>query len=507
MMRRKKDVRTELLATGMGCFAFAAGATAVNVMLLPYARALYGYNVPLLLLGFALALAAFIFAGARLRAADDGRLTRIRRIAVPVYLAALFVIQIAMAYILEYTPMGDNFMLYNGSQMLAADGNFDRYPDFALYLARFKNQWGFLLMLTGFYKLLGAVGVTAAFMPLALLQAVLYTIGLLAGFRAARRLGGVRGELLFLLALTLCLPMLVAAGVLYTDTFSLPFVLLSLDFALRASDADGAKGRIANALACAIFCIIGGQVKMTVMIVLIAAVIVWLIRMPLRHGAVCALLAALLVTGAQAGVKSAMLSGPVDPAVHEQQYTPPIHWFMMSIPTGDNPYGGFSGDYAITWGMMDEGASREAVMDSIYTRIKDRIYTLRYPNRLIAATLRKNGNAFGDGAFGMTEMLDDGPVRRNIVSEFVLEDGRFFGGTRSLLTGIWMAAVALAVAGCVRDIRRRDVTAAMLYVAMFGMMFFLMIWEARGRYVFGFVPVMLLLAGRAFAGGVSDAQA
>lgn len=498
-IKRKKDIRTELLATGMGCFAFASGATAVNVLALPFARALYGYSLPMMLGGFALALAGFALAAMGMRRADEARLLRMRRIAVPVYLIALFAVQIALAYLLEYTPSGDNFMLYNGSQMMAADGNFDRYPDFGLYLARYKNQWGFFLMLTGFYKLLAALGIAATFMPLALVQAVLYTAGVCAGLRIAKRLGGVRGEMMFLLMMICCLPVYPAAGVLYTDTFSLPFVLMAPDFALRAADGQDARARMTNALICALLCVLGGQIKMTVMIVLMAAAIVWVIKMPLKQGIACALMAAVLAAGGQAAVKDAMLSGPVDPDVHAQQYTPPIHWIMMSIPTGDNPYGGVTGDYGITWGMMDEGASREAIMDSIYTRMKDRIYTLRYPNRLMAAALRKNSNAMGDGAFGMTEMLDDGPVRRNIISEFVLEDGRYFTGTRSFCTGVWMAYVVLACIGCVRDIRRRDVRAAMGYIAMFGMMLFLMIWEARGRYVFGFVPVMLLLAGRAFA--------
>ena len=36
-----------------------------------------------------------------------------------------------------------------------------------------------------------------------------------------------------------------------------------------------------------------------------------------------------------------------------------------------------------------------------------------------------------------------------------------------------------------------------LYVAFFGATLFLMLWEARGRYLFGFVPaVLLLLAAR-----------
>ena len=173
---------------------------------------------------------------------------------------------------------------------------------------------------------------------------------------------------------------------------------------------------------------------------------------------------------------------------------------MMSIPTADNPYGGATGDYGITWGMMDEGATRKEIMDSIYTRIRDRVYTLRYPNRLIAAALRKNASLFGDGTFGMTEMLDDGPVRENAVSSVVLEGRAHYGLYSAVTSGIWIAQMLLAASGCLRDIRRRDLRAALPCIALFGMMLFLMLWEARGRYIFSFVPVMLLLGALAMAG-------
>ena len=58
----------------------------------------------------------------------------------------------------------------------------------------------------------------------------------------------------------------------------------------------------------------------------------------------------------------------------------------------------------------------------------------------------------------------------------------------------------LAASGCLRDIRRRDLRAALPCIALFGMMLFLMLWEARGRYIFSFVPVMLLLGALAMAG-------
>ena len=120
---------------------------------------------------------------------------------------------------MEYTPSGDNFMLYNGSQMLARDGNFDAYPDFGLYLSRFSNQWGFLLMLTALFRLLGALGVTHFFFPLVVLQAALYVLGMRSALRIARKLEGACGEIMAMLLMAVCLPLVLAASVLYTDTF------------------------------------------------------------------------------------------------------------------------------------------------------------------------------------------------------------------------------------------------------------------------------------------------
>lgn len=207
---------------------------------------------------------------------------------------------------------------------------------------------------------------------------------------------------------------------------------------------------------------------MTALIALIAAAIVWLLTMKPRQSVVCILLSAALVGGGTAVVQRYMKYEVLDPAMVEQHHTPTIHWIMMSIPTGDNPYGGATGDYGITWGMMEDGASRADIMDSIYARMKDRIYALRYPNRLGRSALRKNSAFIGDGTFGMTEMLDDGPVRENAVSSFVLEGRAHYGAYGALTTGIWLAQLTLALAACVRDIRRRDVSGAMLYVAFFG---------------------------------------
>ena len=133
-------------------------------------------------------------------------------------------------------------------------------------------------------------------------------------------------------------------------------------------------------------------------------------------------------------------------------------------------------------------------MASIYTRMKDRIYSLRYPSRLVPALLRKNAASQGDGTFGMTEMLDDKPVRENAVSSFVLEGRARYGLYMGVCSGIWSAHLLLIVLSLGLDLKERDLRAALPAIAHLGMLMFLMLWEARGRYMFCDLPVALLLS-------------
>ena len=491
---KKRDVRKTLLLAGMGLFLLACAVTAGNVLLLPIARSYHGYSAIVALLSLALYGAGCLWAGRKILLAKEERLTDIAKIAVPLYIGVLFVAHLISGALLEYTPSGDNFMIYNAAQLLAKDGNFDAYPDFYLYLSRFSNQWGFMLMLSGLYKLLFAVGFADMFFPTVVVQAALYVLGVLALIDIARQLRGSRGVLGLLLVLCTCFPLYIAAAVLYTDTFSMPFVALALCFALRALRAESLKKTLLCALAAAAFAAIGGQIKMTAAIVLMAAAIVFVLRLrPVRALLACAVMA--LVMGASViSVKGAVVGPVLDPAMVAQHNTPTIHWVMMSIPNGNNPFGDDIEDYRQTWTMMENGASREEVMDSIYTRLIDKIYSLRYPNRLIMAVLRKNAAAFGDGTLGLSEILDDKPMHYTALSAVVREEGALYPFYQAVCSGIFMAHLIFAALACLRDIRRRDLRAALLYVAMFGFMVFMLIWEVRSRYIFNFAPVLLLLS-------------
>ena len=199
--------KTTLLAVGMWLFVAAASITAANVFIGTCTNAYPGAIAPLLIAVFVVFSCGSLYIKKKLASAKDDMLEKIARVAVPLYLAFLFVIHLLLGYLMEYTPMGDNFMLFTSSQMLVKDGNFDAYPDFYLYLSRFSNQWGFLLLLSTLYRLLFALGLTDMFFPTVCVQALLYVGGMTAYFGIARRLRGVRGVLAALFVAVTCLPL------------------------------------------------------------------------------------------------------------------------------------------------------------------------------------------------------------------------------------------------------------------------------------------------------------
>ena len=484
-------MKQRLLRTGMGCYGCFGAMMLLNCALLPFGRKFYGVSLPLEMVGAAL-MAGLVVLLQKTRGSEGRLLGGL----LPAFLIVFPILSVGIGYLMEYVPSGDNFMLYNGSLMLARDGNFAANPDFGLYLARFSNQWGFLLMLTAYRRALMFLGIASPFLPLVVLQAGLHTLGYGLFLGTLRRREGERTALLFLLGLMLTPMTWLAPGSLYTDTFSLPFVLLTLRGVWRTLDAHrGGRNPLPAAAMTGLWACIGGQIKMTVAIVLIAGILRWMLTLPLRRGLGCAALSAGVLLLGTAGVRMAVLGPVVDPAVYRQENTPLVHWFLMSIPSADNPYGGYnSEDYAVTWGMMDEGAGHDEVMASIYSRMKDKIYTLRYPDRLLMAMLRKNSAIGSDGTFGMTELLDDRPVRPNLLSGIVLEGGKGYPAYLSLMTGAWLGILAVGVLRTWDWIARRETGRAEVPIALFGILLFLMNWEARSRVLYSFYPVFLCLS-------------
>ena len=491
------SLRERLLRTGQCLAVLSMLLTACNCLFLPFARSCYHVRLPVELAGLFLSL----LAGVLFLTFTRGHEARLFSLAAPLWLSLFFVVSVLIGYAMEYTPAGDNFMLYNGSELFAAEGSFESNPGFGLYLARFPNQWGCFWLMTFVRMILNRLGVTQVFMPLVILQAALHTVGYGLLLRSVRKVYGIPTAFRLLLCLALFPPIYLASGNLYTDTLSLPFSLMAFALAVQSlSQAKSGECFTHTALLCGLASAFGAQIKMTVLIILIAAVLYGLLLFPLKKAVLFVLLTTLPVVLLTGWLHALTLRSAVDPEVYRQQKTPFLHWIVMSIPTGDNPHGSYRwADYDETWRLTDGGASRAELTRSLLTRMKDKIYTLRYPNRLFTALARKNASIAGDGTFGMTEMLDDRPKRRNALSDWVLSDGPYYSFFLSFVTGIWLFHLACATVHGLIACRQRQTKDALALIGFLGALLFLMSWETHSRYLFCFMPLCLFLSSRLFS--------
>lgn len=487
---KQKKVMHVLLLIGMGlmipCYAF----TVLNVTLSPWP--LYNRSRLLLAILTLLCTAALLFGMRWLDKREEFFEKNERRVLV--FAAAFyFIVQMAMAHALRFVPITDAEQCFTAAQLIVDTGTFGNVERPWVYFTRCSNNLGFVYVLAAIFRFFGLIGWGDRFMQAALVCSLLFTLGLLAGARVVRRMGGVKAQTRMLLLFASCLPMLYCTTELYTDAFSLAFPTMIIYCAMRTQEEETIKGRGLWAVLFALCSFVGAQMRFTAVIASVGSLI-WLL-FTLRVGLTALLGAALAAVFALGGMAvDAQTAKHLNPEDVERRALPILHYIAMGLPVQeDEGYGqyGYGGWYVFTTSFEDPKERDAALM----TEIIDRVYYLRYPNRLLNMMSRKNLSTFGDGTFSLHEVFeaDDG-TPNNAVKQVIFHDGALFKGYYHLCTALFMAQMILAMLACAQAIFRKDVSGSALFVSLVGAFLLLCIWETRGRYFFQF-QMLLLCAG------------
>ena len=485
-----KNILHALLLCGMGlmipCYIF----TALNVTLSPWPL----YNRNRLILVMLTALCAYaLLRGMRALDQREAFFEKHERRILLLAAAFYFLVQLAMARALRFVPITDAEQCFTAAQLLVDTGTFGNVERPWVYFTRCSNNIGFIYVLASIFRFFGWIGWGDRFMQAALTCTLLFTLGLLAGARVVRRIGGVRAQTRLLLLFASCLPLLYCTTELYTDAFSVAFPTMIIYCAMRMRESETRKGRVLWAAAFALCSFAGAQMRFTAVIASVACVIWLLFTLCIRPAALCcaALAAVFALGGAMVDAETARHLNPED---IQKRALPILHYIAMGLPVQpDEGYGqyGTGGWYIFTTSFEDPQERDEALKREII----DRVYYLRYPNRLLNMMSRKNLSTFGDGTFSFHEVIEaDDHVPDNAVKQVIFSGGAYFRGYYHLCTALFAAQMIAAAAVCVQAVRRRETAGAPLFVALVGAFLLLCIWETRGRYFFQF-QMLLLCAG------------
>lgn len=479
-----------LLLVGMGlmipCYLF----TAANVTLSPWP--LYERNRLLLGLLMAVLLPLLLLA---LRAADrrEAFFARHERGFLLGMAAFYFVTQLLMAQALRFEPKTDAEQCFTAAKLLVDTGTFGSSERAATYFSRYPHNLGLVYALAGIFRFFGLFGFTDRFMQAVFVCGLLFTLGLLSAARICRRLGGVRAQTRFLLLCLTCLPLLYCTTELYTDAFSLAFPPVIVLCMLRAREAETAKGRALWAALFALSTFVGAQLRFTSLIAGIACLITLLFGLRVRLTALCAgaLIAAFALGGAAVDAQTAR---HLPREAIAQNELPKLHYIAMGLPIHeDQGYGQYGdGGWLLFSTSFEDPEERRA---ALLSEVIDRVYYLRYPSRLLNMLSRKNLSTFGDGTFGLNEIIEsDAHEPDNAVKQVIFGGGALYAAYRTVCTALFVCQMLLACMSCAQRILRRETAAAPLAIALLGAFLFLCIWETRARYFFQFMLLLLAMA-------------
>jgi len=485
-----KKVLSVMLLTGMGlmipCYAF----TVLNVTL--SAWPLYDRNRALLII-LTMALAAgliLIMRAADRRQAFFEKHERHVLIGAAVF---YFVVQMVMAHVLRFVPKTDAEQCFTAAQLIVDTGTFGNVERSWVYFTRYPFNLGYVYLLSGVFRFFGAMGWGDRFMQAVLVCSLLFTLGLLAGARVCRRMGGVKAQTRVMILYASCLPFLYCTTELYTDAFSMAFPTMIVYCFCGLRESDSRRSRLLWALAFALVTFLGAQIKFTAVIAAIACVIVLAFERRGRQTLCAALLLAAVFFGG-----NALVDGYTARHLSEEDIArnelPRLHHIAMGLPIHeDEGYGqyGDGGWLIFSTSFEDPQERREALL----TEIIDRVYYLRYPNRLLNMMSRKNLSTFGNGTFQLNEIIEsDAHTPDNALKQMIFVLGEGYPIYYHLCTAAFMAHMVIAVLACAQALRKKDASGAPLFIALVGIFLLLCMWETRARYFFQY-EMLLLCAG------------
>ena len=370
----------------------------------------------------------------------------------------------------------------------------------AAYFYRFPNNAALLALFTGWYRLWLAIGGAGVDLNLAsaLLAAGSLWAAQLLFYHAVRLFAGPAQGLFCAAVWVLVLPFYGYAATPYSDTMSLPFctgMLLCLALLWRSKNPLWALG--VGACAGAAF-----QLKGTYA-VLAVAVAIWLALLNfgrLRRKLTALLVFAVCFFGFSAGFRAFYTQSGIwgtfsAEYVKQEWQVPTTHWLMMA----QNPDGPWvAEDYDFTYGLQQGKFSYDARTRICLQMCFDRIASRDLKANLLF-TNRKVVETWKDGTFQVnqydrdTYYHPDAPIR-----QFFNPGTRPYQVFACLSNALYFAFLLCLVAGAIRRLLQKDSLTVdgvfFAHLCLFGMFLLELVWEWRSRYLFGYLPFLILAA-------------
>ncbi len=410
-------------------------------------------------------------------------------ITVSLALFAFFVVQIVVGEMLLVEPgQGWDFgVVYSFAEQNVLHGTIPTE-----YFIYFSNNSALYLVFCEWFSLLKTIGFQDFLMPTVVLNVVFIDATLLLLYLTARHCFGKVSALLALALSFVTLPFITYVPIIYSDTLTLPFVILCALLWLhckKAYENQNSAKAIMLAMVIALVAVAGSLLKPTVIIVLVAICIDALFTLSNAKDVkkyILIVVMVVLALIARTGMNWLVINDDRLPKFEQSQSIPFTHWVMMGL---HDKGGYYDEDVQFT---LNSGDYDERVKSNL-SEIQNRVNAMGISG-FIEHITQKLSFTYSDGLYFSSEKLNRSVIDISFLHNYVIYTSPGYGIVSYFAFGIMSGTFVFIWFGTFIAIKNKVNYITFCRVAIFGLTLYLMISETRSRYLVNFLPLFILLA-------------
>lgn len=401
--------------------------------------------------------------------------------------AIMLTVQLFLVFKLKNVPYSDSGFINNAALEYAKGADFSQAvtatPEHETYFSQFPNNWALLILLSDYYKLIYALKGDISVFDAGLLNTAFIQIGLFFLYRCMRLIfKDNRKTALGIFLMLGYAPLYTYSAYCYTDSMSMPFVTAAVYLVIKAKKAENVKAFFGLATAASLVIAVGYSIKGSLAVLLVASVIYFAANLPLKKWLpIAGIMAAILVFFSSIVQGYALNNGISSEKQLDAYQFPSVHWVMMGL----KDEGGFDVDEHNFTKFQPDFETRKIKAKEV---IKERLHNMSASD-MGSHLMKKLGFTWGDGTYYINHHL--AKAKKGSLKTLISK------GKKALLyfqSYHLMILIAMALSLISGAFKGKSDSMAYVSLAVFGLTLFLLIWETRSRYLFNFIPPMLIMA-------------
>ena len=434
-----------------------------------------------LMIGVSIATASFLACAFLWSSVSDKLSEKVKRLLFPILIVSFGLIIFAVSFNRStfYNTFPDYSYIYNGALEMA-DTGFVKYPK---YFLNYTNNTGPMLFLSMIFKISHKIGISE-FYPTVIISIATVLLAVWAAKDLLSYDTDGKWSAPAIIFTAIYLPLYVLTPAFYTDTMSFGLGVLALALCKRAALSE--KGKLMYSFLAGLVTVYAILWKVTALIPLVAGLIVMLLKKEykeLKDLFMYAVFAVLFIATLNICLN-------LNPLYRQSKETgnPVISWIALGSSGNGGYYQGM--DFIISINEMDSKEEKtEASLDYLKAH-KSELFSVEHFTNKIACN-------FATGTMNCNEFLwndSDGTILWNLMASW----GKYYWRTSQLCfiyLFICYMVILIGALSCLADVvRGRDVPYMKLLsdISLFGIILFLMIWEAKGRQMYNQFPMLIV---------------